>query len=862
MKPFHIAVCFILLALISCSGKGGGSSPITPSFSPEPDQLTDRRLTSDSNRIALSAWVMNISSDHTSYELLPLRTGSGHFNIRTFLENQPCDNCFQIVDFVWQSGDVLDVDIRITHPFPGIDEFTIFDLRTVLIFPATSSWPENNLTYSRADAGGGDLLNPDGWTNLFNPVDFEQEPGDLNVLTYQQGKFATDLTDPSTLNPYRAFYHEPDRRPFFTTQSLTRTLSISIPQGEFQIGYVVDASWGLPDPNPPQNIPEDFPIEANCIEAFRISAHVDEGLTETYGTAECEIEIYDWQGTSTISGVVIECPALFQGTMAAQLDMDFGYISRWSAEMENQIGTLAGDYPLLIRIDDSNDDPLLGPIRAYFMINAHIDPADPYEDDVFVDRDYPGIPGGLPENGTPEAPFRSINTAVLVAHGVKIHIDPSPDPYDEQVYLKSNRWLMGDNWRPDGDSGLPVLEASEHESTIYAVAASDIVIENLEIRPGGDLWEEFLYGILLDYYDPYMHVQNATVRNCVFTGDRVHTGNDYGDEVICCEAILTDNFIFEDNLITECYVGSDQGGYFGGLHVDVCDGVIVRRNTITNCVTRNSFLGMHIWYSDLPVLVEDNELSYIHNSDEPTGFTIGWGINVIGYSDVTVRHNTIHDIGLPGHRLETIPFFFRATGNGQYYNWVIENNLIYNIHAQDADNTYNSADCRGIMFRSNSYNDLDGLVIANNTLHDLTSGEYVTGMEFDIGPNNHIENYRIDNNIIQGLHGPPVPDPYATSAAIYCYWPMDDLLIEYSLFDEIDIPDSMFYGIDLGEGVLVGEDPNFLINYHLPYDSPGQKGNPNFIDYDDSGSPSGNPGDPDPETRSRMGAFGGPEGDW
>ncbi len=70
---------------------------------------------------------------------------------------------------------------------------------------------------------------------------------------------------------------------------------------------------------------------------------------------------------------------------------------------------------------------------------------------------------------------------------------------------------------------------------------------------------------------------------------------------------------------------------------------------------------------------------------------------MIGYSDVTVRHNVVHDFGGPGRRIETIPLFFRVSGDGIHENWNIENNLIYDMYAQDADNTYNSADCHGII---------------------------------------------------------------------------------------------------------------------------------------------------------------------
>jgi hypothetical protein len=42
--------------------------------------------------------------------------------------------------------------------------------------------------------------------------------------------------------------------------------------------------------------------------------------------------------------------------------------------------------------------------------------------------------------------------------------------------------------------------------------------------------------------------------------------------------------------------------------------------------------------------------------------------------------------------------------------------------------------------------------------------------------------------------------------------------------------------------------------------SEGQLGNPSFVDWDDTGAPSGDPWYTDPNTRSRMGCHGGPYG--
>ena len=861
MNYKYVITCALLVSALSCSG---GGNPVAP---PASGDLTQPReaLQIESNRVLFGTWLLEVPPDHSSIEVIPIRAALGHYNVRTFLENGPCHTCLSVVGVRPQPNNVLDVDVRISHPFVGADTFTGFDVRGTVIFPATSEFPSSGLTYSSADDDGAELLNPDGWTSLFNPIDFAQAPGDLNILSYQQGSFATALDNASTLNAYKAFYREPDRRPFYTTDTLIKTYSIKLPVvGPLRFGYVVDASWEPPSPNPPENIPDDFPVTANAMDAYKISATVGEGFHESGGIATCDIEIYDWQGTSTISAVGIEIPDLFDGTVYAELDSDFGTISRWDARLENTKLAAYGDYPVLVSVNDVAVDPFLGSLTAYFITSAHVGLAPGPPPGVYVDRDYPGIPGGLPENGSPEAPFRSITTGIIAAQpGATVHVDPSPEPYDEQVALRSNRILIGENWRNDGDSGKPVLEATDNIETVYGKAVGNITIENFEIRPGGNLLAEFLYGIMLDYADPEEHQENVTIRSCLFTGDRVHTGNETGDEVICCQVYLTDNFLFENNVITDCHVGSDQGGYFGGLHVDVCDGAIIRGNTITECTFRNSFLGMRIWYSDLPVLVENNEVSYMNNFEEPTGFTIGWAINVIGYDDVTVRHNTVHDLGGPGHRLETVGLFFRCVGDRTYYNWNIENNLIYNLYAQDADNTYNSADCRGIMFRLNNMsNHLDGLRIVNNAIAGLTSGEYVTGLQFDLGGGNMLYNYEIENNIFYDITGPAEPDAYYDSGIIYAYWPSDDLLVEYSLFDDISIPNPTFYGVDEGEGLIFDEDPLFTSDYHLDISSPGQLGNPTFVDYDDTGNPSGDPGDPDPETRSRMGSYGGPGGNW
>jgi hypothetical protein len=51
-------------------------------------------------------------------------------------------------------------------------------------------------------------------------------------------------------------------------------------------------------------------------------------------------------------------------------------------------------------------------------------------------------------------------------------------------------------------------------------------------------------------------------------------------------------------------------------------------------------------------------------------------------------------------------------------------------------------------------------------------------------------------------------------------------------------------------------------DYTFMSGSQAEYGDPNFIDWDDTGSPSGDPNETDEENRSRMGCFGGPDGNW
>src|SRR4030067_573482 len=100
-------------------------------------------------------------------------------------------------------------------------------------------------------------------------------------------------------------------------------------------GIGVDCSWDVPAPNPPVAVPDDFPIQANQPEAYRI--HMDPVLNSLYyhtgaaaggGFLEMDIFAWDWQGQdagdihSEITSVTLYSPGLWTGGIAATYDSE------------------------------------------------------------------------------------------------------------------------------------------------------------------------------------------------------------------------------------------------------------------------------------------------------------------------------------------------------------------------------------------------------------------------------------------------------------------------------------------------------------------------------------------------------------
>lgn len=289
MRCFVLVLLVVAVVMVGCSS---ASNPAVPSETP----VKESTCTPGSNDITWGHWLFYVSEDHTSIEAVPIRQAEWHFNITKMVEDEPCDNCLQIGQPQPQPDGTLKVPVSLRHPFPNQPRFTGFDVRGVVMFPATRYWYADggSMPTTRypspfdptidppmffswpGDEGGGAVLNPDGYSYYFWPGFEYWWPDDFEPTTdldaprynYQQGEYATDAFPDSTINPYLEFNDGTARRMFKVTDIIHREYHLRFPDGEFVFGYVIQASWWPPDVIPVIHPEEDFPPEANAEDPY------------------------------------------------------------------------------------------------------------------------------------------------------------------------------------------------------------------------------------------------------------------------------------------------------------------------------------------------------------------------------------------------------------------------------------------------------------------------------------------------------------------------------------------------------------------------------------------------------------------
>ncbi len=259
-------------------------------------------------------------------DVIPIRTSETHLNALPFLEPPALVNL--TLDSLQFNGNIIEADIGLRHPFLGLTEFTGFDVCGVLISDGSiAGFTDPDILLP----GDGDvrLLNPDGFTRWWNPVEFPVNTG--TIFGYNDGLLGTPdsaANFTSTLNGYKYYCDELDdpgaplsdvdpsgRGVFSAGAKNVRHFTIHMGDGAFAFNYAVDASWRYPTGGQPWTAPDDFAPDANRPEAWNITVHTVENTlwndgVDSGGALEISVDVYDWFNAE-LNIISVESPGNF-----------------------------------------------------------------------------------------------------------------------------------------------------------------------------------------------------------------------------------------------------------------------------------------------------------------------------------------------------------------------------------------------------------------------------------------------------------------------------------------------------------------------------------------------------------------------
>ena len=334
-------VLAVILLVIGCS-KGGGS-PLTPD--PVQQSVTD---TYSVNNFCLGLYDIKFDPVTHEFDVVPLRGPQFQLNLVLMLQPPVGNPGNFTLTFHPDESDIpnglLDLDINLTHPFPGTDLRT-FDLR--LAFMGDKSTQISSFDYGIQYPKPTEtrLLNADGYTRWWNATEFLSE----NFFGYVEPWIANTFPK-ATLNGFKYYSDDlgaddpfdPDleTRGTWSTQTVTgekntlsrrHTIQFAMMGGTpaYWFSYAVLTSFDVPQPPYTTPAPVDaFPLAANSPEPYKITVEQDPSSTAYYTSVQSggdliiKIDVFDWQAMENPGGVeaeigdfVIESPTMWNGPL-------------------------------------------------------------------------------------------------------------------------------------------------------------------------------------------------------------------------------------------------------------------------------------------------------------------------------------------------------------------------------------------------------------------------------------------------------------------------------------------------------------------------------------------------------------------
>lgn len=360
----NILLVIFILALVISGCSGNRASPILPASD-------DSRDITESSRTLLGLWdAVVIPDNEGSAEIIfnPVRTSQVHLNVLGVLQDTP--GCLTLEAPISLVGNVLEFTLRYHHPL-DIPNFTVFDMRGIFIGHGSKSGFSESLVY--ADETDFQLVNADGHTRLWNPAEYSGSG-------YVDGHLGTPHATANytaTLNGYKYFATDLDptqdvttmdtsnRGAFMYGQSAARHMVLEFADYGFQFQYAVDINWWKPVE--PVDVPDSFDVtRANCPEPYHLDVWVGPGITGDGGSADMQVDVYDWQ--ADVEHVYVEAPALADSVITLSDPVDMGGFHRFSGTLANQ-KLPANDSADLLFYAEGTDPVTTGVFRDYRLFS-------------------------------------------------------------------------------------------------------------------------------------------------------------------------------------------------------------------------------------------------------------------------------------------------------------------------------------------------------------------------------------------------------------------------------------------------------------------------------------------------------------
>jgi len=340
-----------LMAAVSCAG--GTENPASPQMTP--DLLSQ---TGPSGHQLLAFVQVYVDPAEGTVEVVPLREVDMHWNVLKFLEKGPCTTCVAVKGVHTTPDGTKEWTVEISHPFPVMN-LTGFDVRGIAMFKGSRSYPVSALTTPDRAQGDGELVNADGYTTLYNSTTQGSGPGGLQG--YLKGKYGSPLIPDALVNGYKRHVSpgaENTRNAMYAGDAVTAVYELDMPDTGFYFNYAVDANWAPPTTKPVTDPMTDFPLSANCSEPWKIDVvadPIDGGMTPEGGETLLAISVYDWQGKDSHGDPVVECPELFDSTVAGEWVSDEDGFANYEATISNDKLADLGEYEVLVSVEDNDN---------------------------------------------------------------------------------------------------------------------------------------------------------------------------------------------------------------------------------------------------------------------------------------------------------------------------------------------------------------------------------------------------------------------------------------------------------------------------------------------------------------------------